>query len=135
MQQRPVDSTEGNPSPQGGFGLVEVLVALIILSVGLLGVGGLALVASQHTTRASTRTGQEIAAQSVLEEFVRQGYAELEDETTSGPSDTTVSVKGISYTVTKDVEQVSFRVRRLVVEVASENSTAAVSRTTRIAKP
>lgn len=125
----------GDGGAEGGFGLVEVLVALIVLSVGLLGVGGLALVASQQTRQASARTGQEIAAQSVLEGLVRQGYDDLDDEAAAGPRDTSVSVKGVSYTVTKRVEQLSARVRRLVARVEARSSAGALTRSTRIAEP
>ncbi|MFB6240805.1 MAG: prepilin-type N-terminal cleavage/methylation domain-containing protein [Gemmatimonadota bacterium] len=135
MEQSCVEQTANRETSEGGFGLVEVLVALIVLSVGLLGVGGLALVASQHTERASSRTGQELAAQRVIEGLLEQGYAGLADETGAGPMDTTITVKGESYTVTKEVEQASFRVRRIVAEVEGTTFTDPITRTTRIAEP
>lgn len=135
MEQSSVEKTTGRERSEAGFGLVEVLVALIVLSVGLLGVGGLALVASQHTERASSRTGQELAAQRVIEGLLEQGYAGLSDETGAGPMDTTITVKGDSYTVTKEVEQASFRVRRIVAEVHGTTFSDPITRTTRIAKP
>lgn len=135
MEQSCVEQRTDRQSSEGGFGLVEVLVALIVLSVGLLGVGGLALVASQHTERASSRTGQELAAQRVIEGLLEQGYAGLTDETGAGPMDTTITVKGQSYTVTKQVEQVSFRVRRILAEVEGTTFTDPITRTTRIAEP
>lgn len=135
MEQSCVEQTTGHETSEGGFGLVEVLVALIVLSVGLLGVGGLALVASQHTERASSRTGQELAAQRVIEGLLEQGYAGLTDETGAGPMDTTITVKGESYTVTKEVEQAAFRVRRIVAEVQGTAFTDPITRNTRIAEP
>jgi type IV pilus assembly protein PilV len=41
---------------QGGFSLIEVLVAVLIVSVGILGVAGLQLVALQNNTSAMFRT-------------------------------------------------------------------------------
>lgn len=129
------DGTERPRRSEAGFGLVEVLVALVVLSVGLLGVGGLALVASQHTTHGTARTGQEIAAQRVLGGLLEQGYAGLSDETGNAPWDTTVTVKERDYTVTKEVTQSSFRVRRIVVEVDATTFADAITRSTRIAEP
>lgn len=135
MSRRHEEPARRDRDPEAGFGLVEVLVALIILSVGLLGVGGLALVASQHVNRGGAGTGQEIAAQRVLEGLLEQGYADLSDETGAGAWDTTLSVKGRSYTVTKEVEQISFRVRRLTARVDSTAFAEPITRSTRIAEP
>lgn len=131
----PSTGTIREERPEAGFGLVEVLVALIVLSVGLLGVGGLALVASQHTSRGTARTGQELAAQRVVGGLVEQGYAGLSDETGTGSWDTTVTVRERDYTVTKEVQQSSFRVRRIVVEVEASAFADAITRSTRIAQP
>lgn len=135
MRAQPTpDSREERPS-EAGFGLVEALVALLVVAVGLLGVGGLALVASQHTNRGTARTGQELAAQRVLGGLLEQGYAGLSDEVGAGAWDTTVTVEGRDYTVTKEVQQTSFRVRRLVVEVEPTPFAESITRSTRIAEP
>lgn len=129
------DTSEEESASEAGFGLVEVLVALIVLSVGLLGVGGLALVASQHTSSGAARTGQELAAQRVIGGLLEQGYHGLDDETGAAAWDTTVTVKEREYTVTKEVTQASSRVRRIDVEVASTSFADAITRSTRIAEP
>lgn len=144
--QRPRPEDDRRPRPgdgavdprfrgQAGFGLVEVLVALVVLAVGLLGAGGLALVAGQHTSQASARTGQEIAAQRVIGGLLEQGYAGLDDETGAGRLDTTVTVKERTYSVAKEVTQSSARIRRIVVEVEAVSFADTLVRSTRIAEP
>jgi len=110
----------GAPADTGGesgFGIVEAIVAIVVLSVGLLGLAGLTLAAGRQADISSSRTARQLAAEQVLERLRDQGYDGLADETGAGPSDTTVSVAGRTLTVTTEVTQEAPGLRRIRVEV------------------
>jgi type IV pilus assembly protein PilV len=52
---------------RGGFSLIEVLVAILILSVGILGVGGLQLLSLQNNTNSLQRTRAFIYAYEIID--------------------------------------------------------------------
>lgn len=54
-------------SRQGGFTLIEVLVAILIVSVGILGVAGLQLVSLQNNTSALYRTQAIQSAYNIMD--------------------------------------------------------------------
>lgn len=59
-----------NRGPRGsgsGFALPEVLVGLVVFSVGALGVAAMALSVAEHTRRAAWETGATLAAQQVAD--------------------------------------------------------------------
>lgn len=58
-----------------GFGLVEVLVALVVLSVGMLGAAGLTGSVATHTRQASWETAQVLVAQQLMDSIRQAGYA------------------------------------------------------------
>lgn len=68
---RPAAETAGG----GGFTLVEVLVALVILQVGLLGVAGQIGVAHQTLDRAIRLEWAVAVAESVADSLSRFGYS------------------------------------------------------------
>lgn len=59
----------GSPicSSQRGFSLIEVLVAVLILAIGILGVAGVQLVSMQQTASSSLRTEATMYAQTAAE--------------------------------------------------------------------
>lgn len=59
------------PTSQGGFTLLEVLIAIVVLTFGLLGVAGLMLATVQNSTVAAQRTTATFLAQDMVER-VRQ---------------------------------------------------------------
>ena len=59
---------------QGGFTLVEVLVALIILTVGVLGLAGTTALAVRQVTFADVSAERAAALQSALEQLRRLPY-------------------------------------------------------------
>jgi len=78
---------------EDGFGVVETLIALLILVFGILGVLSLGITAMRETRLAGWRSGQALAAQQVLETA----------HATRGPTATgriTVSIGGRDYAVT-----------------------------------
>lgn len=62
-----------NRKSSGGFSLIEVLVALLILAIGLLGVAGVQVVSMQNTSNANLRTQATIYAQDMAEQIRAHG--------------------------------------------------------------
>jgi type IV pilus assembly protein PilV len=77
----------GTPADLRGFSLIEVMVALVVLSIGLLGVAKLETVALSSTTVASQRSMAAIEAASLAATMhLNRGYWAGRDPST--PSDT-----------------------------------------------
>lgn len=71
----------------GGFGLIEVLVALVVLSSGLLAAAGLAVTAEKERRLAARETERSLVAQLVLDSVRRAGYgAAVDGRTTVRPA-------------------------------------------------
>jgi type IV pilus assembly protein PilV len=68
MKQAATQSVRG-PSPDGqrGLSLVEVLVTLVLVSVGLLGIAGLQIASVQNTSSAAQRFEATLLAEDILE--------------------------------------------------------------------
>ncbi len=111
-----------------GIGLVEVLIALIILSVGLLSVAGISLSVGAQTSWATWETDQSLAAQEVLERVQREGYENAESGTE------TVTIGNREYDVTREVEDVANRVKEVRLSISSEHASERVF-VTRVYKP
>jgi len=60
-----------------GFSMIEVLVALLILAVGLLGVAGVQVVSMQNTVSANLQTQATIFAQEMAERIRANGSSVL----------------------------------------------------------
>lgn len=110
---------------QGGFGIVETLVALTIAAFGMLAVAGLHVAVVQQQRIAAWRTGQTLAAQQVFEEMQRRGF------NAASRSDT-VTIGGVTYTVSSAVSSSSLRVRQVVSQVSGVGTIGARTFTTRI---
>lgn len=113
---------------EGGFGLVEALVALVILSVGLLALAGLTLAVARQTSRASAETDQALAAQQVLEVMIDAGYGAYGN----GSTDTTVVVGDRSVTVTRNVSAAGSGVQEIEIVVPAFGQAAEATFTTRV---
>lgn len=96
-----------------GFGLVEALIAFVILAVGLMAVAGIALSVAAQTHGAASTTAQSLAGQQVLEVTVTSDFSAV----AVGSKDTTISVGDRSYTVTRTVEQPNPRTKKVTVVV------------------
>jgi uncharacterized protein (TIGR02598 family) len=112
-----------------GFGLVEILMAMVILSVGLLALTSISASVASQTRISAERTAQAMAAQQVLEDYTRRGYANA----ASGVD--TVYLSGQSYIVTSTVTDVGARVRQVQAVVSGRGSSAARTYVTRIYDP
>lgn len=118
-----------SPSPlasEKGFGLVEALIALIILSVGLLAIAGIALSVSAQTRAGVDTTAQVMAGQQVLEAMVQQGYGNV------STGDTTVRVGNRAFTVGRSVTASGVRWQEVEARVEATGDRPARTLTTRL---
>lgn len=118
----------GRWTDDSGIGLVEVLIALVILSFGLLSVAGISLSVGAQTRWATWETDQSLVAQEVLERVQSEGY----DNAESGTE--TVSIGNRGYDVTREVDDVANRVKEVRVSISSEHAAERVF-ITRVYKP
>lgn len=126
------DGGTGIPSPEAGFGLIEALIAFLILAVGLMAVAGIALSVAAQTRDAAYTTDQDQAAQQVLEIMATADYSSV---TAGGTSDTTVSVGGRNYAVTRTVTQVNPRTKRVKVTVPGQGDDPSETMVTYVTQP
>jgi type IV pilus assembly protein PilV len=61
-----VDTSPGQP-PAGGFSLLEVLIALLILSIGLLGIAGLQVFSLKYNHQSYERTQATVMIYDILD--------------------------------------------------------------------
>lgn len=101
-----------------GLGLIEVLVSMIILSVGMMAIAGISLQVGTQNKLSTSQTDQALAAQQVMESLQRVGYA----ATTNGSD--TVSVGNRQYLVTRAVSTPNNRVKLVQLTVTSMNGQA-----------
>lgn len=109
-----------------GFGLIEALIALIILSVGLLAIAGIALSVSAQTRAGVNTTAQVLAGQQVLEAMVQEGYGSVPT------GDTTVTVGSRTFIVDRSISASGSRWQEIQVQVESMGDQAAETITTRV---
>lgn len=127
-QSRPASRPERRPDgparpeveAEGGFGLVEALIAFVLLAVGMLAIAGIALSTAAQTRSASDVTQQALASQQAMEVWLTTPFSEVP----TGGKDTTVSVAGRDYTVRRVVSVIGPRVKEIEVSVPGEGSEA-----------
>lgn len=103
----------GDVHPEAGFGLVEALIAAVILAIGLLAIAGIALGVASQTQAAAYTTDQDLAGQQLLEVTSVGGYGAVP----AGTKDTTVTIGSTSFSVTRTVTQLAPGVKRVEVTV------------------
>ena len=84
-------------SERAGFSLVEVIVALIVLTIGVLGLAGTTVLVVRQTTLAEVTTERSAALQSVIERLQSEDYATMSD------GSETVGRFDVKWTVTPGV--------------------------------
>jgi type IV pilus modification protein PilV len=85
----------------GGFTLLEVMIALVILSIGLLGLGALQLVAVRSNSFSSEMTYATMIAQQQVEALKTLPFTDglLMAATSANPHTAMGSSKGVQYTI------------------------------------
>lgn len=116
MEGREGTHADGSPrrSATPGFSLVEVLLAVLVLSVGVLGVAGLALSVARESRRSARETARAVAAQRALDSIRRAGFERAVD------GRATLALDGLDWTVTWKVVREAPRLKRVEVGVAEE---------------
>lgn len=84
-----------------GFTILEVMIALVVLSIGLLGLGALQLVAIKGNSFSSEMTYATMLAQQQAETLKNHAYTDA--DLTQGTHSAVGSSKGVQYTVTWNV--------------------------------
>lgn len=73
---RPIES-DASPIPEAGFTLVELLVALVILSIGVMAMAQVFVVADRHTSYARDETLATTLAQEIREKILSESFPDL----------------------------------------------------------
>ena len=83
------EKTVKGPGLRGeeGFTLIEVLIATMILTIGLLGMAGLVTGIMTGNTQSSNQTIATVLAQDKMEEIARKGYSNM-------PTSDTATIEG-----------------------------------------
>jgi Tfp pilus assembly protein PilV len=110
---RPMQMFRERVRDETGLGLVEVLVSMIILSVGVLAIAGISLQVGTLNALSTSQTDQSLAAQQVMESMQAAGYANA-----SSGSDT-ITVANRRYVVTTSVTTPSLRVKLVQLTVTA----------------
>lgn len=113
--KRPMNMFRERLEDVSGLGLIEVLVSMILLSVGMMAIAGISLQVGTQNRLSMTQTDQSLAAQQVMETLQRSGYA----ATTSGTD--TVSIGTRTYIVTRAVTTPTRRVKLVQLTITSQN--------------
>lgn len=110
---------------QQGFTLLEVLVTIVILSIGLLGIAGLTTGVIRGNHYSKNITSATAAAQTQLEAVKSRGYAEA--VAANFPADI-VNMGGMSFnrttTITADSPATNMKTASVTVNWTDSNNTA-----------
>jgi Tfp pilus assembly protein PilV len=88
------------PVDRGGFTIVETIVALVILTVGILAVATVSSTSIYQVRRSQDLTNSAMAAQRVMEQIMEANF----DSVKVGKYMDTISITGIDYYVGWSVE-------------------------------
>jgi len=100
MSERAASEARRSPrSREGGFSMIEVIVAMMILTVGVLGLAGTTAYIVRQVTLGDLMTERSAAFQTIIDRLQSLPY----DSVASGS--TTVGVFAISWTSTNDGPQ------------------------------
>ncbi len=112
-----------------GFTLIEVLIAIIVLVIGLLGVAGMATTVITGNTLGREITTATTLAQDKIEELKSADYANI----TTG-SDTRESVYTRTWTVTADSPVAGMKTVNVAVAFSWKGTTHTVTLKTMVAE-
>ncbi|MGH7824606.1 MAG: type IV pilus modification PilV family protein [Candidatus Binatia bacterium] len=123
---------------QQGFTLLELLITLVVLTIGLLGTAGLTTGIIRGNFFAKNITSATVVAQTQLEAIQRAGYAGAVINDVSGPfkSADTVSMSGMNFSRTTAITTAS-NMRTVTVTVTwneANNASRSVTLQTTVAQ-
>ncbi len=127
--KRAVERVRKHSDGEAGFGLVEALIAAIILSFGLLAVAGLSMTTAGHERLARWQSDQAMAAQLALARAYRQDF----DSLSSGS--TNIDVGGHTYRINLTVADISARVKQVDAAVSGVGPLDSTTFSTRLYAP
>jgi type IV pilus assembly protein PilV len=114
--------------PAGGFTLVEMMVAILLLSVGLMGLAALSTTVTRGNIQSSTLTAASALAQERIERFRTESYGSI----ASGGD--TRGVDGVTYTrnwtVTNDDPEAGLKAIAVTVRWSTNGRAHATTLTT-----
>ena len=115
---------------QSGFSMIELLVAVVILAVGLLGLAQLQVTAIKVNSQSMTSTASRAVAQKLVEDIAAMSDYSLFVDGTSGDWGPFVTDGGGTYTAHYEIDQVEANgnaVTNLFNVTITVESTTAVS--------
>lgn len=98
------------PGDRAGFTLVEVVIAIVILAVGVLGLAGATAFAVRQVTVSELNTKRTAAVQSVVEMLRSMDY----DDLSTADGDSTIAPFSVRWT-TDSLNQINTRVTVVTV--------------------
>ena len=101
-------------SKRNGFSLIEVMVALVLLAVGLLAIGGMQIVSIRGNAFSQKVTQATVLTQSKLEDLKKLPFAD--SSLSSGVHDEGV-LSGSGFSRSYDVESISTTLKAVTVSV------------------
>jgi type IV pilus assembly protein PilV len=120
-------------SDQRGFTLIELFIAIVVLTIGLLGTAALTTGVVRGNLSAKNMTTATAVAQSCFEENRRVGYASAGAVPAGGSNscvsgNATVTVNGLAFTRTLAIDASVSNIKTLTVTVSwSEGATGTKS--------
>lgn len=120
-------------SDQRGFTLIELFIAIVVLTIGLLGTAALTTGVVRGNLSAKNMTAATAIAQSCFEENRRVGYASAGAVPAGGSNscvsgNATVTVNGLAFTRTLAIDASVSNIKTLTVTVSwSEGATGTKS--------
>ena len=115
----------------GGFTLVEVMVALVILAVGALALTHLSLSVAVLMQQSSAKTELIALAENRLESVQARDYADIDP----GVEQDTVSVRGKAYVRRVTITAPNARTRQIAIDLSSAQESLSYSTLTYVSAP
>lgn len=112
-----------------GFSLVEVLLAVVLLSAGVLSVAAVATAVARSSGRSARETGRTLAVRQVMDSVRRAGFAAAED------GGATLVAGGREHRLRWTVTEVSAGLKRVDVRVEGEGPARVRSFSSRLHRP
>ena len=107
-------SIKNRDSKRNGFSLIEVLIALVLLVVGLLALGGMQIVSIKGNSFSQQMTQATVLTQSKLEEIKKWSF--MDSGLSSGHHDEGV-LSSSGFSRSYDVEDISATLKAVTVTV------------------